>query len=236
MTILNLIPRQKNCLPYTILLYILSFLTVVPLFMPVVFAHLTEFTRLDLENGTTKAYIVIRFLFGLAIILSLFASTVFKHYIFMSIPTVLGAVMAGIKLNHHIDQYKIHMEFAKIMNQPLENNAVLKNDSIYILMCSLFMLLCITTFLYLCGVPHTAIFVILFSVTSAIAAAFIIYTEAITCEIFTENSMASSLDKFNVVSFGFSVPLALCPAVIVLNSITPKTNKTTKYKPKRFKK
>ena len=233
MTILNRLPRHKNCVFYNIIIFILSLVSIVPIFMPVVLGHLSDYTKLDLENGVTKTYIIIRFLFGLTAILALFASAFFKQYLFYAVPIIFGFIMSSIKLIHNIDQYKTHYKFAEIMNQPLENNAVLKNDGIYILMCSLFLLLALSSLMYILGIPHTSLFVMLFSVTAAICAAFVIYTEAVTCEIFTEGSMASGLDRFRVISFTFSVPTALIPTFIALN--TAPAEKKKKYTPKRMK-
>lgn len=233
MDLLKKLPQQKNSIAYNVIIYILSFASIIPIFMPVILGFLSDYTRLDLESGNTKTYIIFRSLFGLTYILALFAATIFKNYVFAAVPVLFGTYMSVTKLIFNINQYKVHHKFAMAMNQPVENNAVLKNDSLYILMYSLFLLLCVSLLLYLTGVPHTTIFVLLFSVTSAICSAFIVYTEAVTCEIFTANSMASGIEKFHVISFVFSIPSSLIPTFIILNS-TPASN--TKYKPKRMKK
>lgn len=206
---------EKKRSAYITLVSLLTAISIVPLFMPVIVCFLSEFTRT--EGVADNIYYILRGVFGISLAVGAAVYAVNKKISAAAVPSLIGFIMLLFPLYTSVADYTSVLNLADQLGMTVDYTLYIVNIAIYLL----FTLLCLFTFLFSVGWLKQNLVILLLSVISSLFALYISIERYFTLEI----------ALYDVICFAYSVTVSIIPTVIVMSA--KPVQKKEKYIPKR---
>ncbi len=210
---------KQNSQVFKAIILILSIISSVIIFMPVVVCFMSNFSN-TLE-ASDNIYYVLRGILGLSIIFTSVALIIKNNFSFCAIPSLISFIVLLFPFVKVIESFFSAIRRAELFSMTMDYSSYLLQVALYLI----FAVLSILTFLYSFGKFKYGIVIMVISVISTLYSVFIAIERYITYLI----------PLYEVVCFSYSSIVSFIPFLLVISTITKSAQTKEKYIPKRMK-